>query len=61
MTTTEAQAIIISCLEDWANTMMADFVEESILNGGDAEALQALQLVGTDFNWSASIKTDDTN
>ncbi len=61
MTTQEAQAIIISFIEDWANNFLPDFVEDSINGGNDDEAIQALQLVGTDFNWYASIKTDETN
>jgi len=61
MTTTEAQAIIISYIEDWANNCMPDFIEDSIHGGCDEEAEQALELVGTNFNWFASIKTDDNN
>ena len=61
MSKTEAQAIIISYLEDWANNFMPDFIEDSINGGCDDEAIEALQLVGTNFNWFASIKTDDTN
>ncbi len=61
MSKTEAQAIIISYLEDWANNFMPDFIEDSINGGCDDEAIEALRLVGTNFNWFASIKTDDTN
>jgi len=61
MTTTEAQAIVVAYLESWANEIMPDFVEDSINGGCDAEAIQALELVGTNFNWFASIKTDDNN
>ena len=58
MTKQQAQAIVVSYLEDWANNFLDDFVEDSIRGGCDDEAIEALDLVGTDFNWSASIKTD---
>lgn len=58
MTKEEAQAIIVAYMEDWANNIMPDFVEDSISNGTDDEAKEALELVGTDFEWFASIKTD---
>ncbi len=61
MTIQEAQAIIISFIEDWSNNIMPDFIEDSINGGSDEEAREALELVGTDFNWYASIKTDETN
>ncbi len=61
MTKQEAQATIISYIEDWANNFLPDFVEDSINGSDDAEAREALELVGTDFNWFASIKTDETN
>ena len=58
MTKQEAQEIIVAYLEDWSNNLMPDFVEDSIRGGCDDEAIQALDLVGTDFNWSASIKIE---
>lgn len=58
MTHKEAQEIIVSYLEDWANNIMPDFIEDSIRGCCDSEAIEALALVGTDFNWCAVIKTD---
>ena len=61
MTKQEAQATIISYIEDWANNLMADFVEDSINGSSDDEAREALELVGTNFNWYATINTDDND
>lgn len=58
MTKQQAQAIIVAYAEDWANNIMPDFLEDSINGGCDDEAIEALALVGTGFNWVASIKTD---
>ncbi len=52
---------ITGTVDKASNNIMPDFIEDSINGGCDDEAIEALQLVGTNFNWFASIKTDDTN
>ena len=58
MTTAEAQKLMLNFMEDWANTHLEDFVSESIIHSGDADALAALEQVGFDFDWKAQVTVD---
>ncbi len=56
MTTKEAQLIVANYIQDWCNNIAPDFVEDSINGGNDDEAIEALRLVGTDFEWFVEVK-----
>ena len=59
MTTQEAQKIVASFIEDWCINIAPDFIEDSIMGGVDEEAIQALKVVGFDFNWDLKVTTQD--
>ena len=58
MTKEQAQQIILNELEFWTGEYVAEYVEESIRGNDDEELLQALDLVGTNFNWSCEFKVE---
>ena len=52
MTTNQAQVIVANYIQGWCNDVAPDFIEDSINGGTDQEAIDALALVGTNFDWS---------
>ena len=55
MTTKEAQDCVAAYIKDWCENIGPDFIEDSIRDGIDDEAIEALSLVGTDFPWHVTI------
>ena len=58
MTKTEAQSIVTEYIRDWCGEFSAEYVRDSILNGTDEEAIEALETAGFDFNWEVKVITD---
>jgi len=58
MTKTEAQECVRAYLEDWFANIGPDFVQDSITGSDDSEAIEALELVGLDFNWDVKVSID---
>ena len=55
MTNKEAQQILLAYIQDWVDLAATEFIEESIEGSLDEEAKEALDLVGLEFDWSASV------
>ena len=58
MTNSQAQELIRAYLQDWFENIGSAFVEDSINGSCDAEAKQALEQVGMDFNWNVTVSID---